>query len=504
MQNIFPIKIAASGQGETFPEVFTGASDTGQDNIAKRHNRMSWESILSLTAVMGDGFMIMLGFVLAFWLRYYSGLIFKIDYHVPLVNLSEYWQQILFGTGIVFIGLVGKGFYGYKYFLSPKIILGRFVLVLSICLFAFIGVTLAFRTTPPISRIFVVFSWFTILFTFYSWRLMLSWVMHWPVFACRLRKRLVVVGAGPEAVRIQKELGARAEMEFVGWIQTNKPNRTPDLEEFRLGSVHELGNILRQHSIDVAVLADAETLQREGISYVAKVCENEHVQFKVVPHFFEILISGLRPSVVGGVPVLGVDSLPLDGYENQAMKRILDIIGAIVGLVISLPLMFFFGALVYSESRGPIFYKQVRSGQNGRNFWMYKIRSMRMNAEGDGKARWAMEDDPRRLRVGTFMRRWNVDEIPQFWNVLKGDMSLVGPRPERPELIEHFKSKIPHYQARHSCRPGMTGWSQVNGLRGNTSLEDRIRYDIWYVENWNVWLDFRIMAMTLSRQSNAY
>jgi lipopolysaccharide/colanic/teichoic acid biosynthesis glycosyltransferase len=135
---------------------------------------------------------------------------------------------------------------------------------------------------------------------------------------------------------------------------------------------------------------------------------------------------------------------------------------------------------------------------------MYKIRSMRMNAEGDGKARWAMADDPRRLRVGTFMRRWNIDEIPQFWNVLKGDMSLVGPRPERPELIEHFKSKIPHYQARHSCRPGMTGWAQVNGLRGNTSLEERIRYDIWYLENWSVWLDFRIKVMTLFRQSNAY
>jgi exopolysaccharide biosynthesis polyprenyl glycosylphosphotransferase len=504
MQNIFPLNTAPAGQGETFPQVFPDSVYGVQRVVAKRHNRKSWESILSLTAVTGDGLMIVLGFVLAFWLRYYSGLIFKIDYHLPLANISDYWQLIFFGSAVVFVGLLGKGFYCYKYFLSPQIILGRFLTVLSVCLFAFIGVTLAFRTVPAISRAYVIFAWFTIFFTFYSWRLVLSWVMHWPVFACRLRKRLVVVGAGPETARIHKELGDRAEMEFIGWIQTNKPNRTPDMEEFRLGSVHELGHILQHHAIDVAVLADAESLQREGISYIAKVCENEHVQFKVVPHFFEILISGLRPSVIGGVPVLGVDSLPLDGYENQAMKRVLDIFGAAIGLVISIPLMIIFGGLVYLESRGPIYYKQVRSGQNGRNFWMYKIRSMRMNAEGDGKARWAMADDPRRLRVGTFMRRWNIDEIPQFWNVLKGDMSLVGPRPERPELIEHFKSKIPHYQARHSCRPGMTGWAQVNGLRGNTSLEERIRYDIWYLENWSVWLDFRIKVMTLFRQSNAY
>jgi lipopolysaccharide/colanic/teichoic acid biosynthesis glycosyltransferase len=146
---------------------------------------------------------------------------------------------------------------------------------------------------------------------------------------------------------------------------------------------------------------------------------------------------------------------------------------------------------------------QTRTGRNGRNFLMFKIRSMRTNAEEKG-AQWAKANDPRRLAIGAFMRKWNIDEIPQFWNVLKGEMSLVGPRPERPELIAQFKYKIPHYHARHTCLPGMTGWAQVNGWRGDTSLEERIRFDIWYVENWSVSLDFRIMFLTFVKHKNAY
>jgi exopolysaccharide biosynthesis polyprenyl glycosylphosphotransferase len=216
------------------------------------------------------------------------------------------------------------------------------------------------------------------------------------------------------------------------------------------------------------------------------------------------LISGLRPSVVGGVAVLGVDSLAMNSYENRIIKRTVDIVGASIGLLFSCPLIIFFGLLVCLESPGPILYKQLRVGRNGRLFQMFKIRSMRTDAEAGGKARWASENDPRRLRIGAFMRKWNIDEIPQYWNVLKGDMSLIGPRPERPELIEHFKFVVPHYQTRHSCRPGMSGWAQIQGWRGNTSLEERIRCDIWYVENWDILLDLRIMFMTFVRQKNAY
>jgi exopolysaccharide biosynthesis polyprenyl glycosylphosphotransferase len=320
----------------------------------------------------------------------------------------------------------------------------------------------------------------------------------------RLRQRLIVVGAGPETLEIKNQLSGSSEMEFIGWIQANRVNHVPELEAYELGSLHELSGVLQRYAVDVAVLTDTESLQREGVTHVAKVCEREQVQFKMVPHFFEVLVSGLRPSIVGGVPVLGVDSLPLNAYENRILKRTMDIIGACVGLLLTAPLIALFGLLVYRESPGPILYRQTRTGRNGQPFGMFKIRSMRMDAESEGKAQWAKENDPRRLKIGAFMRRCNIDEVPQFWNVLIGDMSLVGPRPERPELIEQFKFTVPHYQTRHSCRPGMTGWAQVNGWRGNTSLEERIRSDIWYVENWNLFLDFRIMARTLLPQKNAY
>jgi exopolysaccharide biosynthesis polyprenyl glycosylphosphotransferase len=237
---------------------------------------------------------------------------------------------------------------------------------------------------------------------------------------------------------------------------------------------------------------------------VAEACEREHVQFKMVPHFFEILVSGIRPDNIGGIQLLGVNCLPLSGYRSRVAKRIVDIVGASIGLALSVPVMVIFGALVHWESPGPILYRQVRQGRNGRLFHILKLRSMHLNAEGHGKAQWAHRNDQRRLRIGAFMRKWNIDEVPQFWNVLRGEMSLVGPRPERPELIACFKSKVPHYQARHMYRPGMTGWAQVNGWRGNTDLEERIRHDIWYLENWSLWLDFRIMLRTFSCWENAY
>jgi lipopolysaccharide/colanic/teichoic acid biosynthesis glycosyltransferase len=142
-------------------------------------------------------------------------------------------------------------------------------------------------------------------------------------------------------------------------------------------------------------------------------------------------------------------------------------------------------------------------GRNGHTFSIIKLRSMRLDAESGTGARWCVKDDPRRLRVGALMRSWNIDEVPQFWNVLKGEMSLVGPRPERPELIENFKDEIPHYNARHNAKPGITGWAQVKGLRGDTDLGERIRADLYYLENWNVLLDFQVMAMTFFNRDNA-
>ena len=169
-------------------------------------------------------------------------------------------------------------------------------------------------------------------------------------------------------------------------------------------------------------------------------------------------------------------------------------LGSRAGLAIAAPMMIVFGYLIRRESPGPVIFRQRRQGLDGRTFEMYKLRSMKLGAELESKA--TVKNDPRRLKIGKFMRSWNIDELPQFWNVLKGDMSLVGPRPEVAELIGELKEIIPHYNARHNVKPGMTGWAQVKGLRGDTDLKERIRSDLWYIENWNLLFDLRILVMT--------
>jgi exopolysaccharide biosynthesis polyprenyl glycosylphosphotransferase len=468
-----------------------------------RYSHEKLESTLSMAAIVGDFAMIVFGFVLAS-LLFQSNLLPASVENLPMPPISRNYNLILFGSVIVLWRLMGRKLYTHRSLLFPLKVWHKFIEPLVFCLLAFIGVDLVVRIYPPVPGSFFVCAVFLIFLNIYNWRLVLSQIIQHPALSARLRRRLIVIGGGSQTMRIQKALGENSDMEFVGWVQANKPNHIVELEECRLGSLHELGDILQKYAINIAVLTESESLQREGVLAVAKACENEHVQFKMVPHFFDILISGLRPDRIGGIHLLGVDSLPLSGYRNRVAKRTVDIAGALVGLTLSAPLILFFGALVYLESPGPILYKQLRSARNGRLFYIIKIRSMHINAEAHGKPKWAEENDQRRLRIGAFIRKWNIDEVPQFWNVLTGEMSLVGPRPERPELIARFKSTVPHYQARHICRPGITGWAQVNGWRGNTDLQERIRHDIWYLENWNIWLDFRIMAQTFIRQKNAY
>jgi len=472
--------------------------------LIKQYDRENMEAMLSLTAICGDLVMIITGFVLAY-------LLCKSQWISPGLNgatnqgLFQPYYVILTGSLLVLWGLTGKQLYAYRNLLSPAKCWDRLLESVLCYLFAFIGISQIAQYGFHISCVyFGCTAAFVIVVNLFGWRFALSHIIRHPALASRLRRRLVVIGGGSQTLRIQKALDASSDLEFVGWVQANKPNHVKELEEFKLGAIHELGAIVRAHAINLAILTESDSIQREGVLALALECEKEHVQFKMVPHFFEILITGLRSENVAGVQMLGVDALPLSGFRNQMTKRCIDIVGSIVGLMIALPLIGIFGTLIYLESPGPILYKQLRQGRSGRLFHIIKLRSMHMNAEAGGKAQWAQKDDNRRLRIGAFMRKWNIDEVPQFWNVLRGQMSLVGPRPERPELITRFKSKIPHYQSRHMCQPGITGWAQINGWRGNTDLEERIRHDIWYLENWSIWLDFRIMFLTLIGNKNAY
>ena len=491
-------KLAELDQGGRFKPGNTGANGNGKaPSFESWHNpREAFETRLTLLVIAGDFAVIALGFIAATVLMEGG---FTLAPAIP-----GGYKSILAVSAFILWRLRGRDLYSYRSLLQPSKIWHKLLGSLCFCLLGFAALALMIPTDPPVPWQLIAMAGLIMCSVICLWRVAVSRVVCLPFFSSRLRHRLIVIGGGSQTLRIQKTLGKDSDMEFVGWVLANKPNHNEELEKYRLGSLHELRKILRNHAVSTVALVESESLQREGVAAVARVCEIAHVEFNMVPHFFEILVSGVRPKIIGDMQLLGVHCLPLYGLRNRFVKRTVDIVGALVGLAISIPLMLVFGALVFLESPGPIFYRQVRQGRNGRLFYIIKLRSMRLNAEADGKPKWAQNDDSRRLRIGAFMRKWNIDEIPQFFNVLCGQMSLVGPRPERPELIARFKSKIPHYQARHMYQPGMTGWAQINGWRGNTCLEERIRHDIWYLENWSVWLDFRIMLQTFHHQKNAY
>jgi Undecaprenyl-phosphate glucose phosphotransferase len=218
------------------------------------------------------------------------------------------------------------------------------------------------------------------------------------------------------------------------------------------------------------------------------------VDVKVVPDLYQYitLYGGLEE--FGGLPIISLQGDPMDGWSRVA-KRAFDIVFALVAIVLSAPAMLVTALMVKLTSRGPILYKQERMGMDGHTFHILKFRTMRIDAEVKG-AQMASAEDPRRTPIGTFLRKFSIDELPQFFNVLVGDMSLVGPRPERPVFIEEFKRQIPRYHLRHKVKAGITGWAQINGLRGQTSIQKRIEYDLYYIENWSLLMDVKILVRT--------
>ncbi|MEI6535427.1 MAG: exopolysaccharide biosynthesis polyprenyl glycosylphosphotransferase [Verrucomicrobiaceae bacterium] len=452
----------------------------------------------------GDCLMALLGGVIAFWLR------FQTSIHnfgvTDTMTLQQYGGYLWLGSASVIAILSWRGIYHRSVLLRSRWIKSQIVQGCIVWTALFLTVTLTFKFQPNISRVFVALNGLCVMVLMLGWRRLLDMLLQQPRILETLQQRTVIVGWSEDAVRLCRSFSedAVSAINVIGWVDSSKDlfSRTVNAEVPRLGNIDNMEKLLTRHEVDMVIAADMGG-SHDQIVELSNLCEREMVPFKVIPSCFRIFISGLNLETMAGTPILGVDHLPLDNSLNVVLKRTLDIVGSIVGLLLSAPIIAFFGALVYIESPGAIFYRQVRVGQNGKTFKIIKIRSMKLNAEANGKAGWSIKDDPRRLRVGSFMRKWNIDEMTQFWNVLKGEMSLVGPRPERPELILNFKHDIPHYNARHQSKPGITGWAQIKGLRGDTELTERIKCDLWYLENWNLLLDLQIMILTFFKRGNA-
>ena len=311
-------------------------------------------------------------------------------------------------------------------------------------------------------------------------------------------KRALIAGRGDLARQVADKLLQHGELGYriVGFIDDSADG---DRLGYRglplLGTLQEAGDVMRREAIDQLYVALAldEHVKMLGLIEVAS---RECVDVKVVPDLLQVVTLGARLEDLDGVPVININDVPLQGL-NSVVKRVMDIGIASTALTVLAVPFGIIAATIRMTSPGPVFYRQERMGLDGRSFAVLKFRSMAVDAERETGPVWASENDPRRTPVGAFLRRFSLDELPQLWNVLQGDMSLVGPRPERPFFVEQFKERVPQYMLRHKVKSGMTGWAQVNGLRGNTSIEKRIEYDLYYIEHWSVILDFKIIWLTL-------
>ncbi len=324
--------------------------------------------------------------------------------------------------------------------------------------------------------------------------------------AGRARDNLILVGTGRIARDIMAKIQAQPELGYNVVGVVNSSPHAQKMDAPLLGVYADLPRLIDAHEVEQVIIALPDA-RRAEITELVTLCQRGRVDIKVYPDLFSYMAGDLNVDDLGGTPLVTVRDIALRGWKLSA-KRALDLFGASVGLVLLSPLLLLTALLIRLESPGPVFYSQERMGLDGRPFPMIKFRSMRSDAETQGPG-WTVENDPRVTRVGKVMRKTNWDEIPQLVNVLLGQMSLVGPRPERPVYVQEFRETIPRYMERHREKAGMTGWAQVNGLRGDTSIPARTAHDLWYVENWSMWLDIKIILrtvwQTITRSSpNAY
>ncbi|MCC7206779.1 MAG: undecaprenyl-phosphate glucose phosphotransferase [Anaerolineae bacterium] len=320
------------------------------------------------------------------------------------------------------------------------------------------------------------------------------------------RDRALIVGSGDVAQSILQHIRSNPQLGYrIEGVINGKPGDEVGGVPV-IGQAKDLPALIDQRQVDEVIIALPEASRQELVQLVA-LCQRGKVSIKIYPDLFSYMAGSMSVDDLGGMPLLNVRDVALRGWK-LSLKRALDLVGAAFGLVVLSPFLLALAVWIRLQSPGPVFFCQERMGLDGRPFPMIKFRSMRTDAEKDGPG-WTTEGDPRVTPIGRWMRKTNIDELPNLINVLLGHMSLVGPRPEQTHFVRQFREKIPRYMERHREKAGMTGWAQVNGLRGDTSIEERIKFDLWYVEHWSFWLDIKIILRTAfqtltGRNQNAY
>ena len=471
--------------------------------MLSRHNRL-----LVTLYLLSDALIAMSAFILAYALRFHTGVI-PITKGIP--PLRQYIDVLPFIAVVVPLGFQLQGLYRLRRGRSRvDDFFGVFVGSILAVVFGIVATlytqtyfaaprskdTGAFEVSQAVWAIFLVIN---VALT-YSSRELVREILERRWRAGIGLKRVLIAGSGELGRLVADKILEHRELgyQIIGFVDDKA---TGDHLGYRglplLGPVEEVSEIAAREAVDhlyVALPPEQHLRMLQLIESTSREC----VDVKVVPDLLQVIALRARLEDLDGVPVININDVPLQGF-NTIVKRAIDIAISSVALAILAVPLGILAALVRLTSRGPVFYYQERMGLDGKSIIIVKFRSMFDDAEAGTGPVWARQNDPRVTPFGRFLRRSNLDELPQLWNVLRGDMSIVGPRPERPHFVEQFKHRIPQYMLRHKVKAGLTGWAQVHGWRGNTSIEKRIEYDLYYIENWSVRLDLKIMWLTLLR-----
>ena len=466
------------------------------------------KALTTITLVLMDALMLVVAFAVSYEARDFLPF-FARPQEQP--DPSQYLPTIILHTATVIVMAYFSQLYHLKRAFSRidqlRSVIGVVTLgaLLASGMQEFLLQNTSLETAYPRSLLFYVW-FFSVVFT------VLGREVHRRLWT-QLRKRgvvqdnLLIVGDGNFARDITSHIRSSPELGYaIVGIVTAQPQDGDLLGYPYIGAFDDIPRLIDDLQVEQVIVALTDYRRNEVLDII-ELCQRGKVDIKVYPDMFSYVVGDLNVDDLGGMALLTVRDIALRGWK-LSLKRAMDLLGAGLGLILLSPLMLLTALLIRLESRGSVFYSQVRMGLDGRPFPMIKFRSMRQDAETNGRT-WTVENDERVTRLGRFMRGNNWDEIPQLINVLLGQMSLVGPRPERPMYVQQFGRQIPDYMMRHREKAGMTGWAQVNGLRGDTSIALRTEFDRHYVENWSLWLDFviiiRTIWQTVSRSNrNAY
>jgi Undecaprenyl-phosphate glucose phosphotransferase len=446
--------------------------------------------------ILSDILVLSIAWILSYVLRFYTTLV------NPVLEIPSFWLYVEFLIPLWLIwGLVTNRLMLYR----PRRMEHSFKELfdvaknLTLTFFMLIGCIYLFKKFE-FSRLAFFYFWVMGFLFLTASRLFIRKALN----ALRAKgfnlRHALIAGTGELARKILQKIEISPELgiQLVGFLTSKRKETGKKLEGIPIiGVYEEIDKILKKHKIDI-VFVSLTIDEYKYLSMIIKKLQGHLLDIKVVPGTCEFITLRGGVDELDGLPMVSLQNSPLYGW-NKVFKRSFDLIVATLILSIVSPIMVVISMSVKTTSKGTILYRQERIGMDGHPFRMLKFRTMRMDAEKETGPIWTKENDPRRTKIGAFLRKTSLDELPQLFNVLKGEMSLVGPRPERPDFVKEFKDRIPLYMLRHKIKAGMTGWAQINGWRGNTSLERRIEYDLHYIQHWSIGFDLRIMLRTLWR-----